>query len=121
VSGLLAIPALLLWSLNSLAIVLLLGTFCARFRDILPIVSSVMQIAFFMTPVLWQPGMLGAGGQALLPFNPFFDLLEIVRGPLLGVVPGTHIWLGAGLYSLVLWALAWSLFTRVRGRIAFWL
>ena len=46
--GLLAVPGLLLWGLDSLALVLMLGTFCARFRDILPIVASVMQIAFFM-------------------------------------------------------------------------
>ena len=79
-----------------------------------------MQIAFFITPILWKPEQLGRG-QALLPFNPFFDLLEIVRAPLLGMLPGTDIWLGAVLYSLVLWGLAWSLFTRARGRIAFWI
>src|SRR6478735_6784181 len=32
--GLLAIPGLLLWGIDSLALVLLFGTFCARFRDI---------------------------------------------------------------------------------------
>jgi lipopolysaccharide transport system permease protein len=118
--ALLAIPGVLLWAINSLALVLLLGTFCARFRDIPPIVASVMQIAFFMTPVIWKPEQLGSG-QALLPLNPFFDLLDIVRAPLLGELPGADVWLGAAGYSLVVWALAWSLFTRVRGRIAFWI
>jgi lipopolysaccharide transport system permease protein len=116
----LAIPGFLLWGIDSLAVVLLLGTFCARFRDILPIVSSVMQIAFFITPVLWQPSQLGRN-QALLPLNPFFDLLDIVRAPLLGSVPGVEIWLGAGCYSLALGVLAWGLFVRARGRIAFWI
>jgi lipopolysaccharide transport system permease protein len=100
--------------------VLLLGTFCARFRDILPIVASIIQIAFFMTPVIWKPEQLGSG-QRLLPLNPFFDLLEIVRAPLLGTAPGARIWIGAALCSFVLWGLAWSLFTRARGRIAFWI
>jgi len=119
-NGLLAIPGLLLWGIDALGLVLLLGTFCARFRDILPIVSSVMQIAFFVTPVIWKPEQLGTD-HALLSLNPFFDLLEIVRAPLLGTLPGADVWLGAGLSSLVLWALAWSLFTRARGRIAFWI
>ncbi len=119
--ALLAIPGLLLWAIDSLALVLLLGTFCARFRDILPIVASVMQIAFFMTPVIWKPEQLGTG-QRFLPLNPFFDLLEIVRAPLLGAAPVLHhLWLGAGLFSAILCAFAWSLFTRARGRIAFWL
>ena len=118
--ALLALPGLLLWAADSLAVALLFGTFCTRFRDILPIVASVMQIAFFVTPVIWQPEQLGSG-QTLLPFNPFFDLLEIVRAPLQGTLPGADVWLGAGLYSLVLFALAWGLFTRTRGRIAFWM
>ena len=100
--------------------VLLLGTFCARFRDILPIVSSVMQIAFFVSPIIWNQDQLGSG-QWVLPFNPFFSLLEIVRAPLLGALPGLTIWLSAALYSIVLWVLAWGLFTRARGRIAFWI
>ena len=39
---LLTIPAMLLWLLNALAVTLLLGAFCARFRDVGPIVGSVM-------------------------------------------------------------------------------
>ena len=119
-NGLLTIPGLLLWIVACLAIALLLGTFCARFRDILPIVSSVMQIAFFVTPVIWKPEQLGSG-QALLAFNPFFDLLEVVRAPLLGALPGADVWLGAALYTLVLCGLSWGLFSRARGRIAFWI
>jgi lipopolysaccharide transport system permease protein len=116
----LALPGLALWVVDSLALTLFLGSFCARFRDILPIVSSVMQIAFFMTPVIWKPDQLGNRAY-LLPINPFFDLLEVVRGPLLGTAPGAMTWLGACLYSLALCTVAWGFFARVRGRIAFWL
>ena len=35
---LLAIPGLLIWIIDALALTLLLGAFCARFRDIQPIV-----------------------------------------------------------------------------------
>jgi lipopolysaccharide transport system permease protein len=42
-------------------------------------VNSVMQIAFFMTPVIWKPDQLGPSRIAELALNPFFDLLEIVR------------------------------------------
>lgn len=116
----LVIPGLAVWGIDSLAMVLLLGAFCARFRDVQPIVNSVMQIAFFMTPVIWKPEQLGPRVR-LLPLNPFFDLIEIVRGPLLGTTPSLMTWLGAVLFSLALCGLAWWLFARARGRIAFWL
>jgi lipopolysaccharide transport system permease protein len=118
--ALLAIPAMFLWAINALAMGLLLGAFCARFRDILPIVNSVMQIAFFLTPVIWKPEQLGHGA-VYLPLNPFYDLLQIVRAPLLDQLPDVEAWAGAAVYSLLLWALAWGLFIRARERIAFWL
>jgi lipopolysaccharide transport system permease protein len=98
----------------------LLGTFCARFRDIGPIVASIMQIAFFLTPVIWQPQQLGEHA-VYLPLNPFFTLIEIVRAPLLGNTPSEVTWLSALGYSLLLCAVSWTMFVRARGRIAFWI
>jgi lipopolysaccharide transport system permease protein len=57
----------------------------------------------------------------VLAFNPFFCLLEVVRGPLMGVVPSALI-IGCALgYAAVLLLATWLVFARVRGRIAFWL
>ena len=119
-TALLALPGSAAWLIDGLATAILLGTLCARFRDIPPIVGSVVQIAFFVTPVIWKPELVGADRQALLPINPFYSLLEIVRGPLLGHVPGATTYLSALVYSAALCAMSWYLFTRVRGRIAFW-
>ena len=79
----LALPGFAVWAVDALAVGLLLGAICARYRDVGPIVGSVMQIAFFLTPVIWQPHQLGDGA-VLLPLNPFYAVLEIVRAPLLG-------------------------------------
>jgi lipopolysaccharide transport system permease protein len=117
--ALLAVPGLAIWGVDAMAAALLLGAFCARFRDIGPIIASVMMIAFFLTPVIWQPDQLGRHA-VLLPFNPFYALLEIVRGPLLGHVPSANTWLAAVLYSMALCTASWALFTRARGRVAFW-
>ncbi|MDR3538341.1 MAG: ABC transporter permease [Acetobacteraceae bacterium] len=121
VHALLAIPGMLLWGLDALALTLLLGGFCARFRDVMPIVNSVMQIAFFITPVIWKPSQLGARGVAKLPLNPFFDLLEIVRAPLLGQTPSMVVWGAALGYSLFLCVLGWVFFARARSRLAYWI
>jgi lipopolysaccharide transport system permease protein len=119
-SAFMALPGLVLWAVDALALTLILGAFCARFRDIQPIVNSVMQIAFFVTPVIWKPAQLGAASIEKLAFNPFFDLLEIVRGPILGSGVAGTTWLGALVYSTVLWAVSWAFFVRARGRVTFW-
>jgi lipopolysaccharide transport system permease protein len=118
--ALLALPALVVWIVDALALTLLVGAFCARFRDVQPIINSVMQIAFFVTPIIWKPEQLGHGAR-LLPLNPFFDLLEILRAPLLGQLVAENVWLGAVLYSMLLCCIAWLFFVRARSRIAFWI
>ncbi len=118
--ALLAIPALPVWIVDALAMSLLLGAICARFRDIAPIVNSVMQIAFFLSPVIWKPEQLGPRA-VWLPVNPFYDMLEIVRAPLLGEIAPILVWVGALGYSAVLCGLTWIFFLRARGRIAFWI
>jgi lipopolysaccharide transport system permease protein len=115
------LPALLLWLVDSLAVAMLLGTFCARFRDVPPIVGSVLQIAFFISPIIWKPELVGPSHARWLPLNPFYSLFEVVRGPLLGSPPEWQVYISAVFYSLLLCAAAWSLFVRVRGRLAFWI
>ena len=114
-----SILGLAFWVVDSLAICLLLGTFCARFRDIGPIVSSVMQIAFFVTPIIWRKDTLGAGA-AWLILNPFYCLLSVVREPLLNQHPGIYTWIALCIWSVALCAGAWMLFARARSRLAFW-
>lgn len=118
--GLLALPGFVLWLVDSLALSMLLGALCARFRDIPPIVGSLLQMMFFVTPVIWRPELVGPGREWLLPLNPFYSTLEIVRGPLLGELPTLATYISAVGYALLLLSITWLLFVRVRGRIAFW-
>ena len=118
----LVLPGLALWFVDGLAACLLLGAFCARFRDIPPIVTSVMQIAFFMTPVIWSPAILAHRGisEVLVNWNPFFALLEIIRGPLDGTPVHLAIWGFALGCSGVLVLLAGVFFALARPRLAYW-
>lgn len=118
-TGLWALPGLLLWLLDGLAACMLLGTVCARFRDIPQIVASIMQIAFYATPIVWKAAQIRQGAE-YMPLNPFFSMLEIVRGPLYGVAPERIVWASALIYSGMLCVAAWLVFSRVRGRLAFW-
>ena len=118
--ALMALPGLALWLLDAFAACLSLGAVCARFRDIPPIIGSIMQIAFYITPILWRPEQL-KGHVWWLSLNPFDSLLEIVRQPLLGghIPPG--MWSAALLFSAGFCVLTALLFARVRSRLAYWM
>lgn len=115
----LAVPGLALLAVNALAAALLLGMLCARFRDLGQIVSSIMQLAFFMTPIFWKPASLGHY-QVLLLLDPFYVLMQVVRGPLLGSGASLLIWATALAYTVVFSLLRFAFFVRFHSRIAFW-
>ena len=117
--GLLVIPGMALWICDALALTLLLGGLCARFRDITPIVNSLMQIAFFVTPVIWKPEQLGIY-RKYLPLNPLYDMIEVVRGPMLAEPISLQAWAGAILFSVAVCGISWAFFAKARGRVAFW-
>ncbi len=116
------LPAAALWVVDAMALTLVLGAFGTRFRDIPPIVASVVQIAFYITPIMWNPAMLTHRGlsMVLVTWNPFYALLEIMRGPLLGGPLDAAAWTAALGYSAVLVLLAGAVFARTRARIAYW-
>lgn len=107
---------------NMLWVALILGAACARFRDLSQIVGSVLQVAFYLTPIMWLPRSLPANVSVyLLDFNPAYHLLEIVRAPLLGQWPTAMNWgVSAGL-AVVGWTLALFIYGRYKRRIAYWL
>lgn len=115
----LVVPGLLLFAVNALAGALLLGMICARFRDVVQIVSSLMQIAFFVTPVIWKPELLDAWAW-VLPLNPFFALMETIRAPLMEGGGNAIIWIAATGWTALHVAVAFAFFVRFRGRVAFW-
>ena len=114
-----AVPGLVAVGVNGVWVGLVCGTVAARFRDVPPMVDSVMRVAFLGTPIIWTPELL-PGRAWLVQFNPFHHLLEVVRAPLLGEVPSAASWLAVGGITLAGWAVALALYAHCRGRIAYW-
>ena len=120
-TGLLAIPGMVLLCLNGVWVGLLLGAFAARFRDVPPIVASIVRIAFFVTPIIWMPALLPERAVLPMSFNPFYHVLEVVRAPLLGQVPDAVSWLAMIGITLVGIAATFVVYVRYRWRIAYWI
>ncbi|WP_244630963.1 ABC transporter permease [Aureimonas sp. ME7] len=119
VTGLLFFPALAILLLNGVFAAMILGPLCARFRDIPLIVSSVVQVVFFMTPILWNATML-PDRAVFLTLNPFYHLIEILRDPLLGSPALLQNWLACIGMTIVMGLVAFTFFSRYRTRIAYW-
>lgn len=111
--------ALLFIVVNALWVGILLGLMCARFRDIPQIVSSLMTVGLFLTPIMWKAEMLGPN-MIFAKINPIFHFLEIVRQPLLGGAIPTFSWLAVIVITGVGYLAAIVAFARFRARIAYW-
>jgi len=111
--------SLLVIAVNAVWVGIFLGMMCARFRDIPQIVTNLVQVFFFLTPVLWQPELLGRHTWAA-DINPFYHFLELVRAPLLGDGPSLKTWSAVVAMTLFGWSGTFLLFSRYRARIAYW-
>jgi len=120
-STLLLVPGFILVCANLLWIGLMLAVVCARFRDVAQIVTNAVQIAFFLSPILWKPDFIHHGAFILVDSNPFFHLVSIVREPLLGTAPSSASWLFCITMLAVGWILAVVTFLRCRRFVPYWL
>lgn len=116
----LALVGALLLLLNAGWLSMLAAIVSARFRDIPPVVASIMQFAIFMTPVFWLPSVFPER-HAVLMFNPFAHMLQAVRGPLLGEAVSGVTWVVLVSLALAGWAGVFFLFSRTRRRIVHYL
>jgi len=116
----LAIPGLFLWAINAVWVTLLLGMTSTRFRDMPPLIASLLQILFFVSPIMWDPATLN-GRFSFVTFNPVYQFIELVRAPLQGQAPPLQSWLLVGAMTLVGWGITFPFFARFRGRITYWL
>jgi len=101
-------------------IVLFFGVLCTRFRDIPQIVASVLQLLFFVTPIMWLPVSL-SNNHWIVDFNPLFSIIEVIRAPLLNQTPELKQWLIAVCCALVSLAVGTVFYDRYGFRVAYWL
>ncbi len=97
------------------------GALATRFRDIPMVVASLMQIAFFLTPVMWKADQLTERARFLVVWNPLAAYLDILRRPLLGESASILSWkmaIAALAFQAILFVI---LYLFARRRIIYWL
>lgn len=118
---LMLIPSLILLYFNALTYGLTLAMIGARFRDVAQIVKSLIQVVFFITPVLWNPEILPPTKQFIAFLNPFYSFIELIRCPLIGKLPSLYCWLMVTLITFLGLSICIKIFSRYRSRIVYWL
>jgi ABC-type polysaccharide/polyol phosphate export permease len=116
----LSIVGLALVAVITMFVSVLVAICCTRYRDCPPLFASLLQILFFLTPILWEPSALRAKAW-LAELNPLVHWIEVIRQPLLGQIPSSaHYWWTVT-SILFLGVLTVWLLGRQRDRIAYWM
>jgi len=119
-TGLLAIPALMLLYINQLWVALALAVVATRFRDVMQIITTAVQIMLFATPVMWPVSSLGRS-TIIAEINPLYHIIDLVRAPMLGTAPSALSWFVSAGTAVAGSVLAILLLRRGSRRIVFWL
>lgn len=118
---LIALPVVALIGVNGVFLGLWLGMAVARFRDVQPLVNSILGVIIFFTPVFYTLNNLSSKIQiVLLAWNPFTYLIEAFRAPLIGAPLRPSYYIGTVIVTVINIALGLAVFTRARSRLPYW-
>lgn len=116
------LPGMVILILNLTWVVWLVGVASARYRDMPPIVASVVTVAFYVTPIMWYPKLIENDSLAhlLLGLNPFYHWVQVVRLPILGQWPTLENWGLALLSAGIGWLATLVVYKKHKNMIAYW-
>ena len=92
-----------------------------RFRDIPQMISAVLLVLFYVTPVIWDPARLDNRiVEIVVAINPLASVLQIMRLPLLNVMPDPKDWLIAGAWAVIFGLIAWATYKKFHNKLSYW-
>ena len=121
-----AVPAMAVLIINGVWVTMLFGIIATRYRDVAPLLEAMVQLLFYVTPIVWTTQTLKEQGgdiaqRALLAeINPLYHYMEIIRAPMIGQPLAAYHWwvvLGCTVVGLALALLAMK---QWRFRVSYW-
>lgn len=118
-----ALPGLILLLFISIGHIIVMAYWGTRFRDLSPALSGLLQVVFYITPVIFTPEMLDQHGLGFIyHYNPFYYLIEIVRCPLVnGYMPDLKVYEFVFGECIVVWITALTTMVKFDSKLAYWL
>lgn len=116
------IPAFIVLYINLVALSILISILCTRYRDLAQVTISMLQVLFYLTPVMWIPDLIASNKLiTILEFNPFYHFLNIIRNPLIGQKISITSWLITLTYGFIGVSISILFYNRFKKRIIYWL
>ncbi len=118
---LMAVPGLMLLLIAALGHIGISAYLGARFRDLPFALAGILQVIFFVTPIMFPIKVLQAKHlDFVFQYNPLYYLIDIVRYPILeGEFPPFESYVIAAFYALVTWVVAAAVARRLDNRLVF--
>ena len=117
----LAIPGFLILLLAALGHIVICAYLGTRFRDLPHAMGSLLQVLFFVTPIMFPVKLLKERHlDFVYQYNPLHYLIDVVRHPILNgelALPENYVF--AGLYLIVVWVIASLVAKRLDSRLVF--
>jgi ABC-type polysaccharide/polyol phosphate export permease len=114
------VPAFILDLVAIIGMSILVAMISARFKDVAYMIGLMVQVLFFLTPVFWFPANLPPQRRFIVDYNPFAQMLDLLRQPLLGLTPSTYDWVFMFVFTVAVWAAAIAALAIYRRRVVFW-
>jgi lipopolysaccharide transport system permease protein len=118
----LVIPGVIVAGSGMAGLALALAMLATRYRDVPQIVGAVLQVFFYLTPIVWLPEALPAPARdIILTWNPFTHMIAVMREPLLNMYPTAQTWLTATGLAVAFIFMGSFAYVWKRRQLAFWM
>lgn len=112
--------ALLIIGVSMFSIGTIFAMVGSRFRDVQPVVASILQVGFFLTPIMWQIDVFPGRAILAVYLNPFYYFVELLRSAILNNPMPAIVLKGSISIAVAGTLLMFFLYARMRHRIPFW-
>lgn len=112
---------LIIFFITSVCLSFIIATLCLKFRDLQYSVVVIMQLMFFITPVIWDPQQISEKGRFfLIDMNIFYHYVEFFRSSLLYGKVSLLSFCVVTVTSFILIILTGYIYYRVKNKLIFW-
>ncbi len=112
---------LFVFFLSSISLCFLLGMLCLRYRDLQHSISVILNLAFFVTPIIWEASQLGEKGKFFINMNIIYHYIEFYRSLMIYGQVNISSFMVVSIFSFILFILALYISKKFSRKVVFWL